>query len=137
MITIQSSGDNLPHSFAQQLPDMVDEGLRQACRMFWASFSQMLLENWLPVLGCLVGLLALAIVKYCLTRRWGFLAHVLYNYLYAGLLLILVLIFGPEFFASDWLKVIFFLVYLVCYGLVGVFLDLSGMRNRGSRRAMR
>ena len=99
----------------------------------WIAIKQALIEHWLIFIVCLVILLALAIVKYQLTGRWGMLASVLYNYLYFGTLFIIAMIFGPEVFASDYIKIILALVYMACFALVGGFLKMTGLRKQYGR----
>ena len=65
------------------------------------------------------------------TGRWAFLGSVMYNYLYFGLLLILALTFGPEFFANLWIDAILLVAYLATYRMVGLVLDLTGIRRYG------
>lgn len=123
-----------PSQFAQQLIDGMGESARNACRMIWDAAKAQMLEHWFLILVCLAGILALAIAQFRMTKRWAFLGSVLYNYAYATVLLILILVFGPEIFANPWIDLILFAVYVACYALVGMFLRASGIQVRGRRR---
>jgi CDP-diglyceride synthetase len=128
-----STTSPLGNDFARQLVESflnaIDEGTRQAYRMIWNGISQFLIENWGWVIVALVAILILAVVNYFATGRWAMLGSVLYNYFYFGILLIITLIFGPEVFANDWFKIVLFIVYVVCFVLVGKLLKKAGIRR--------
>jgi hypothetical protein len=128
--TTSPLGEDIPHQFAQQLLDAINESTKQAYRLFWTAIKQKLIEHWFLLIVGLVLLVALAVIKYRLTGRWGMLASVLYNYLYFGTLFVVTLIFGPEIFANEYIDLVFVIIYIVCFTLVGIFVNVTGIRKQ-------
>lgn len=128
-----STTSPLGNDFAKQLVtsflDAIDQGTRQAYRMIWDGINQFLVEHWGWVIIGLIAILAFSIVEYFITGRWAMLGSVLYNYLYFGTLFVITLIFGPEVFANDWFKLVLFVIYVVCFILVGKLLRKAGIRR--------
>jgi len=115
--------------FPQQLLDAFNEATKQACQILWEAIKQAMMEHWLLLLAGLAFLLVIAVIKYCLTGLWGMLASVVYNYLYFGTLFVVISIFGPEIFASDYCKIFLTILYMVCFTLVGIFVNTTGIRK--------
>lgn len=128
--TTSPLGQDFPRQMVSMILDAFNEGEKQAYRMIWEGFKQFAVEHWGWILIGLAGLLLLAIFEYLVTRRWAFLGSVLYHYFYLSFLLVLTLIFGPEIYASEWMKLVLFIVYVICYVLVGKVLTKSGVRKR-------
>ena len=128
--TTSPLGIDFPKQLVQWMLDTIDESTKQAYRMIWAGIKQFLVEHWVLVIIFLTALLALAIFNYLATGRWAMLGSVLYNYLYFGVLFIITLIFGSDIFANDYFKIVLFLLYVVCFTLVGIFLNKTGIRKR-------
>ncbi|MEI6528072.1 MAG: hypothetical protein WCO10_00140 [bacterium] len=126
-----STASPLGTDFAQELflhmQDAISDGTKQACRMVWDVIQQFMMEHWFFLIVGLVILFWIAIIRWISTGRWGMFASLLYHCLYFGTLLVATLIFGPEIFASDYTKLWLFILYLVCFGLVGWFIRATGI----------
>lgn len=124
----------LPENFAQDLINNMlntyDVVLRKIYHSAWDIFMSTIKEHWLLILSILLGLLIISIII-ALMGRWGFFGSLMYNYLYFGILFILGLIKGPEVFLNEYFE--FFcilLLYPVCYKIVGIILDKTGLKNQ-------
>lgn len=124
----------LPENFAQDLINNMlstyDVLLRKIYHSAWDIFMSTIKEHWLLILSILFGLLIISIII-ALMGRWGFFGSLMYNYLYFGVLFILGLIKGPEVFLNEYFE--FFcilLLYPVCYKIVGIILDKTGLKNQ-------
>jgi hypothetical protein len=107
----------------------VDEGTKQAARIFWDILKSFLIDHWLAVIVVLFIILVIAIFR-AIMGRWGMLGHVLYNYLYFGVLFVIGLIWGPEVFVNNFFNVACTIIfYPVCYIVVGLILDKVGVRR--------
>ena len=115
----------LPQSLGQQLFEGIAEGERQACQALWEAFKGMLSENRIIVLIVLIAIPFAAYIKFTATGRWYSLASVAYHYLYAGVLLALVVMSGPEIFANPWIDLILLIVYVACFWAVGAFIRVA------------
>jgi len=122
-------GSDFPQQMVKVFIDAFQDGEKQAYRMIWDGIIQFAVEHWGWIILGLVSILLIAILEYLVTRRWAFLGSVLYHYLYLTFLLVLTLIFGPEVFASEWIKLVLFVVYVVCFALVGMLLTKAGIRR--------
>ncbi|MDD4036540.1 MAG: hypothetical protein PHS45_04385 [Bacilli bacterium] len=124
----------LPENFAQDLINNIlstyDVLLRKIYHSAWDIFMSTIKEHWLLILSILFGILIISIII-ALIGRWGFFGSLMYNYLYFGVLFILGLIKGPEVFLNEYFE--FFcilLLYPVCYKIVGIILDKTGLKNQ-------
>lgn len=124
----------LPENFAQDLINNIlstyDVLLRKIYHSAWDIFMSTIKEHWLLILSILFGILIISIII-ALMGRWGFFGSLMYNYLYFGVLFILGLIKGPEVFLNEYFE--FFcilLLYPVCYKIVGIILDKTGLKNQ-------
>ena len=90
----------------------------QAYQALWDGLILFLSSNWLLVTGLLLFFLITSFIK-AINGRWGMFGSIAYNYLYWGILFITGLIFGPKIFANTFIDILYFLLYLVCYWLVG------------------
>lgn len=93
----------------------------QAYQALWDGLILFLSSNWLSVVGLLMFFLVVSFIK-AINGRWGMFGSIAYNYLYWGILFIAGLIFGPKIFANTFIDILYFLLYLLCYWLVGKFL---------------
>lgn len=125
----QPLGADFPKQVVEMFLNAIDEGTRQAYRMIWNGITQFLVEHWGWVIVALVAIFILSVLNYFATGRWAMLGSVLYNYLYFGTLFVITLVFGPEVFANDWFKIVLFVVYVVCFILVGKLLRKVGIRR--------
>jgi len=99
-------------------------------RIFWSEFLLFLGKHWIPILAILIILIIIAIIK-ALMGYWGMLGSILYHYLYYGILLIIGLIWGADIFVSDLFhEICTIILYPVCYVLVRIILDKTGLRRK-------
>lgn len=105
----------------------IGEAEKEAYQIIWDYLMSFLSENWLKVILFLVALLVISFVR-ALFGRWGMFGRVMYNYLYWGTLFILGLIFGPKIFANIFIDVLLFILYLICYKLVGKILKILHLK---------
>ena len=115
------------------LSDGFTKAEEDACRLVWAALKQAILDHWLIILLLFLVVLSLAIGQYVFTGRWRMLASLLYHCLYFGGVLILLSCCGPEIFANLYIDIILFLLYVICFKVVGIFVDAMGMRERRDR----
>ena len=117
-------------SALQQMLQSIDQGTRNGYRMAWDVYMSLLARHWLVVTIILSAILIIALVR-AFAGYWGMLGRVLYNYLYFGTLFVIGLIKGPEVFVSEYFEIICAIIlYPVCYFVVGVILERSGLRRR-------
>lgn len=90
----------------------------QAYQALWDGLIIFLSSNWSSVSLLFLFLFIISLVR-AINGRWGLLGSILYNFLYWGALFVLGLIFGPKIFANIFINIAFFILYLVCYTLVG------------------
>lgn len=126
---MNDSSLDFPKQMVQTILHGLDEGERNAYRTVWMWTEQFVAEHWGLILAVLGFILLLAIIEYLITRRWAMLGSVLYHYFFAICLIIITMIFGPEIYAGAWSKVILFLVYVLCFWLVGRFLEKVGAKK--------
>lgn len=123
---------NQSSDFLKQLVDgllvSIEKGTVQAYTWIWDGITAYLLEHLMAVLIILFFVLVYAIVR-ALMGHWWVLGSVLYNYLYAGALLLVGAIFGPAIFANTYASIGFFVLYVVCYLLVGKILKETGLKR--------
>lgn len=91
----------LPKQVALGLINAIDEGSKQFARTAWSFAISVLSEHWLLIMGIFAGLL-LIFFLFALVGEWGSLYSLTYWTLYAVIVLIVGLIFGPETFVNDW-----------------------------------
>lgn len=127
--TTSPLGNDFIKQIVRGLLDSIEEGTKWAYRMIWDAIQQIVIEHWGWILVALVVILILAILQYLSTGRWAMLGSVLYNYFYFGTLYVIALIFGPEVFANDWFKIVLFVIYVICFVLVGNLLRKAGIRR--------
>jgi hypothetical protein len=127
--TTSPLGADFPQQLVQLFLNAIDEGTKQAYRIIWNAVEQFLVEHWGFVIIALISIFLLAVLNYFATGRWAMLGSVLYNYFYFGILFIITLIFGPDVFASDWFKIVLFIIYVVCFVAVGKLLKKVGIRR--------
>lgn len=106
-----------------------DEATRKAYHMLWDMLIAFLVANWGWVLVGLVVILLFAFFEYLATGRWATLGSVLYTYIYYGFLFLAGLVFGPELFANDWIKLLLLVVYVVSFLWVRMILNGTGIRK--------
>ena len=112
------------------LPGMFEKASKEATILIWSVIKSLLIEWWLLILVILFIFLIIAITK-SLFGKWGMLGSLLYNVIYFGILLLVVLIWGPEVFVNDYFSLATAVIlYPIIYLVVGLILAKLG----GSRR---
>lgn len=104
-----------------------DNAQKEAYQILWDGLLSFLSSSWLSVIGVLFLILVISFIV-ALFGRWGMFGSVLYNYLYWGTLFIFGLTFGPKIFANIFIDIALFVLYLVCYKLVGKILDRLNLK---------
>ena len=124
---------NPPPDFTKQLVDTlfasIEKGTIQAFTWFWNGITSYLIEHWIVVSIILLVVLIVAVVR-AFAGQWWMLGSVLYNYLYAGSLLLIGSIWGPAVFANTYADIGFFVLYIICYLLVGRILTKTGLKRK-------
>lgn len=122
MLVAAETGPWLVKTFGEAFP--------KAYRMIWDAVMPVLAANWGWVLLTLFVAFTYVSIK-AFMGRWGALGSFLYNFFYFGTLFIIGLIWGPEVFAGDLFRAACTVIlYPICYLLVGVILDKTGVRRR-------
>lgn len=117
-----------------QILETFDEATRKAYRMLWEIFMSFVVEHWLAILAVLTVVFFIALAQ-ALMGRWGMLGSILYNYLYFGILFVVGLIKGSDIFVSEYFEIVCAIIlYPLCYFLVGMILDKTGIHKYGMRR---
>lgn len=115
---------------ANQIIAALGEVPKEFARIVWSIISKVLVKSWPWLLSLILVGLIVAVTK-ALMGRWGMLGSILYNLFYFGILLVVVLIWGPEVFVSNAFAAISAVVfYPISYVLTGMVLDKLGVRGR-------
>lgn len=113
---------NPSSDFVKQLIETIfnslQTGIVWAIKFIWDLTTSFLLNHWVIVIITLFVVLVYAVFKALMGQRW-LLGHVLYNYFYWGLILLIGIIFGPEIFAGTYVEIFTFILYIICYIVVG------------------
>ncbi|MFZ2187783.1 MAG: hypothetical protein WAV46_04130 [Candidatus Moraniibacteriota bacterium] len=115
--------------FTTKVLQAFNEGQTMAYRSLWDIGMVYLAEHWMAVIISLLVIFAIAVAR-ALAGHWGMLGSFLYNFLFLGTLFIIGLIWEPEVFANDYIKVGLAFLYIICFLMVGRILDWSGVRSR-------
>jgi len=118
--------------FIKQMPSWLLNTIQEATikdiKIMWSwGMSYLLTHLWI-IIGILLIVLVYALFR-AFMGHWWVLGSVLYNYLYWGSLLIIGLIWGPEIFASTYIDIGLFILYVICYIAVGKILKKIGVRK--------
>ena len=112
------------------LPGMFENASKEAAILIWSVIKSLLIEWWPWILGVLFIFFFLAVTK-ALFGQWGMLGSLLYNVIYFGILLLIVLIFGPEVFVNDYFNLAMAaMLYPLVYFIVGLVLTKLRVRRR-------
>lgn len=117
--TTQPLGPDFVNQLITTAFNSIQEATVIAYHKIWDILLILLKEHWGLVLIVLFIVPVAAFVRYMVTGRWAMLGSVLYNYFYFGILFVITLIFGPEIFASDYIKILFLVLYVFCFAMVG------------------
>jgi lipopolysaccharide export LptBFGC system permease protein LptF len=111
-------------SINQQLEDYT----RQFAHALWTALLSFLVEYWLPFVVVLFVIFVALTIK-AMFGRWGSLGSFLYNFFYFGILFVIGLIWGPNFFLGDFFHAFCAaILYPICYRLVGYVLEKMGLK---------
>jgi hypothetical protein len=126
----QPLGPNFFTDTATWLLKRIQEETVKDYRKFWDFAMPFLFEHWLMIMLFLLFIAAVALTK-AMMGRWGMLGSVIYNFLYFGVLFLILLIWGTDFFANDLFKPLCTVIlYPVCYRITGWILDRSGFKRK-------
>lgn len=128
-ISITDQSLDFPKQLTLSFLNAIKEGEKNGYKMIWDIILNFISQNTLYVILTLVLVLSIAFVDYKISGRWRSLGSVLYNYFYFGSLFIITLIFGPEIFANDLIKIGTFALYITCFILVGKVLKKAGIHK--------
>jgi hypothetical protein len=103
---------------------LVAEKTEEVFRFIFNAIQSFVIENWYYILIVFLILLVISLI----THNKRMLGSLLYSFLYYSILYLIVLIFGSEIFASDWIKIVLFILYLICFTFVGKILRLLSLR---------
>ena len=106
----------------KELPNQILESQIMWMKIFWDSFIETLINHWLIVLVFFVILLAVAIINFIVTGRWGMIASIFYRVSYLGILFIVISTFGVEALVSNSSKFLLFFIGIIAFEIVGVFI---------------
>ena len=124
---------NEPLDFTKQLIDTlfisINKGTIQAFTWIWNAITSYIFDHWIAVIVILFIVFIYAIIRAFL-GHWWVLGSVMYNYLYFGILFLIGSIWGPSVFANTYANIGFFLLYIICFILVGKILTKTGLKRR-------
>lgn len=119
------------NDFLKQMVEVMlnsfQQGTIQAFTWIWNGITSYLIEHWIAVIIVLLVVLIYAILR-AFMGHWWILGSVLYNYFYAGALLLIGSILGPAVFANTYADIGFLILYIICYIVVGRILARTGLR---------
>lgn len=118
------------NNIGKEVLTIFEEGMKQAYHLIWSSvIKPLLVEHWFAIFIILLVLFVVGFAK-AMFGRWGTLGSLIYNFLYFGTLLVVVLIWGTDIFTNDWFNFACAVVlYPVCYLLSGLVLDKFEFRR--------
>lgn len=132
MDTSSSSSPNIdfPKQMVVAMSQAMENGSKWATEFWWKILMKFLAENWAWVfLGLFVILIYVSLKA--MMGKWGSLGSFLYNLFYFGTLFVIGLVWGPQVFVDDIFNAACAVIlYPVCYLLVGIILDKTGLKNR-------
>ena len=116
--------------FIKQMPtwflNTIQEAIIKDVKIAWNfGISYLLAHIWI-IISILIIILFYALIR-AFMGHWWVLGSVLYNYLYFGSLLIIGLIWGPEIFVSTYIDIGLFILYVICFIIVGKILNKIGV----------
>ena len=106
-----------------------ESGMRQMSHVLWDTLLQFLSDHWVAVGGSLLLAFVFVTIKAVL-GKWASFGSFSYHLLYFGILFIAGLMGGPEIFVSDFYHLFTTIIlYPICYLLVGVVLERTGLKR--------
>lgn len=108
----------------------IAEATAHGYRIVWdAAWESILAHIWLT-LGFLAFILLASALQAFATGSWGWFGSVLYHYFYIGFIILIGFVWGPEVFANDYIDLGLFLLYVLCFWMVGKILKKFGFIRR-------
>lgn len=118
-----------PNIFVQIMDTLkasMESSTKMVAHIMWSSLLSYLAAHWIATILILFVVFVFVFIKAKL-GRWRSLGSFLYNLFYFGILFIIGLVWGPEVFLGDWLKVVCaVLLYPICYYLSGYSMEKMG-----------
>jgi len=120
----------LPEQVVLMFKGLIDEIPKESARLIWSVVTQILFYHWASIMGIFVSLLIVFLIK-AIIGEWGSLYSLTYWTLYAVIVFIVGLIWGPEVLVSDIYHIIYLIVlYPICYHSVARIWDPFGFRRK-------
>jgi hypothetical protein len=110
----------------QGILEGVQLGQTIAYAAIWKVITDFLADHLIATLIILGSLFIMAIIR-AISGRWDMLGKFLYWFLFLGTLLAVTATFGPEIFASNYVKVGTLILGAIVYFAVGEILDRTGL----------
>ena len=127
--TTSPLGIDFTKQLALSLINTVDEATKQFARTAWTITTSFLLEHWFFVMGGFILLLLFFLLKAVL-GQWGSLYSLTYWTLYAVIVFIIGLIWGPDALVSDIFHVVYIAaIWPICYWATSWIWDRFGFRK--------
>lgn len=114
---------------SEKIFEAFSEAQTMVARLFWDAGMAYLTEHLVAVILFLIAIFVIAVAQ-ALFGYWGMLGSFLYHFLFLGTLFIIGLIWGPEVFANNYIKVWLALLYVICFLMVGRILNWTDVRGR-------
>lgn len=117
--TTQPLGPEFASQMVTMLLNGIQEGTIKAYQMLWGLLIAFLKAHWVGVGEILLGFLIVAFLVFLFTGRWAMLGSVLNRYFFFGTLFIIGLIFGPQVFANTYFEIVWVVLGLVVFIIIG------------------
>lgn len=106
-----------------------NDAYKQVARALWDAIRPMIFEHWLIITTAVIVIFIITFIQ-AKKGRWGNLGKFLYRLIYFGIIFIILLIWGPEFFVENLYNTLgAFILYKVCYYITGMVLDKMRVKN--------
>jgi hypothetical protein len=129
-----TSSTTLQQNFtADTVTNMLFNALSEVPKLYarfaWNIIQSILIEWWPWIIGFLFIAFIIAVTR-ALMGRWGALAGLIYNSLYFGVFLIIVIIVGSEIFITNGFSMFTALIlYPILYLITGFIIDKIGIKK--------
>ncbi len=120
---------DFPKQVVLMFQNAIEEGTKQGYHMIWSELQKFIAEHPMFVILMLIGFFLLALLNYFTTGRWTMLGSIMYHYLYGGVLYLIAFFFGTDIFTNTWFDIFLFILYIVCFTMVGKVLTKLGIRK--------
>ncbi len=117
-----------PETIKYLFLEAIPKGTIWALQLIWGALITLLSAHWLAVTIVLVIILVYSVIR-ALMGDWWVLGKVLHKYLFWGSGFLIALIWGPEVFAGTYVDIGLYILSIVCFVVVGIILNKSGLRR--------